>query len=182
MRIIDKRHHVGRRTFLRAASLTVPAAALVSAGIAGTAEEALAASLQSLKPKTALTLVRVARDIYPHDAVPDRFYLTAIGSLDAKAKADPAVRTLLETGIAQLESQAVAKHRRSYADLEEADRVALLQAHAETPFFTTIRSDLVVSLYNQPDLWVLFGYEGSSFEHGGYIHRGFNDIDWLTNV
>jgi hypothetical protein len=182
MRIIDKRHHVGRRTFLRAASLTVPAAALVSAGIAGSAQEALAASLQSLKPKTALTLARVARDIYPHDTVPDRFYITAIGSLDTKAKADPAVQALLETGIAKLDSEAVAKHRHGYANLEEADRVALLQVHADTPFFKAVRSDLVVSFYNQPDLWVLFGYEGSSFEHGGYIHRGFNDIDWLTNV
>ena len=25
----------------------------------------------------------------------------------------------------------------------------------------------------------LFGYEGESYSHGGYIDRGFNDIDWL---
>jgi hypothetical protein len=38
---------------------------------------------------------------------------------------------------------------------------------------------MITALYNQPDLWAKLGYEGSSAEHGGYIHRGFNDIDWL---
>ena len=27
--------------------------------------------------------------------------------------------------------------------------------------------------------WKKLGYEGSSAEHGGYLHRGFDDIDWL---
>ena len=34
---------------------------------------------------------------------------------------------------------------------------------------------------NQKALWPKFGYEGSSFEHGGYLHRGFNDLDWLPD-
>jgi hypothetical protein len=38
----------------------------------------------------------------------------------------------------------------------------------------------VVSLYNQKDLWTKFGYEGSSADKGGYINRGFNDIDWVS--
>ena len=41
---------------------------------------------------------------------------------------------------------------------------------------------LVVSLYNQTEIWPKFGYEGSSAEHGGYLHRGFNDIDWLPTA
>jgi len=28
-------------------------------------------------------------------------------------------------------------------------------------------------------VWPIFGYEGASFEYGGYIDRGFNDINWL---
>ncbi len=38
------------------------------------------------------------------------------------------------------------------------------------------------SLYNQKELWPRFGYEGSSAEHGGYINRGFADIDWLPKA
>jgi hypothetical protein len=49
----------------------------------------------------------------------------------------------------------------------------------ETEFFKKLRSDLVVSLYNQKDLWPKFGYEGASAEKGGYLHRGFDDISWL---
>jgi len=37
----------------------------------------------------------------------------------------------------------------------------------------------VVSLYNQHDVWTKLGYEGPSWEKGGYLERGFNDIDWL---
>ena len=38
---------------------------------------------------------------------------------------------------------------------------------------------LVVSLYNQPEVWPAFGYEGESASKGGYIARGFGDIAWL---
>jgi hypothetical protein len=37
----------------------------------------------------------------------------------------------------------------------------------------------VVSLYNQPAVWSLLGYEGSSYEKGGYLNRGFDDVNWL---
>ena len=28
-------------------------------------------------------------------------------------------------------------------------------------------------------MWDLLGYEGYSSDKGGYINRGFNDLDWL---
>jgi len=46
-------------------------------------------------------------------------------------------------------------------------------------FFKTLRSGLVIGLYNQKELWPLFGYEGSSADKGGYIERGFDDLTWL---
>ncbi len=64
----------------------------------------------------------------------------------------------------------------------EADRVGLLQGIEHTALFRTLRADLVVSLYNQPEIWPKFGYEGSSAEYGGYLHRGFNDLDWLPTA
>jgi hypothetical protein len=27
----------------------------------------------------------------------------------------------------------------------------------------------------------LLGYEGPSFDKGGYLNRGFNDLDWLPD-
>ena len=60
--------------------------------------------------------------------------------------------------------------------------MVLLRGIEHTKFFRAIRADLVVSLYNQPEIWPKFGYQGSSAEYGGYLNRGFNDIDWLPSV
>jgi len=61
----------------------------------------------------------------------------------------------------------------------EADRTAILKSIESDAFFQTIRGGLVVGLYNQPEVWSMLGYEGSSFEHGGYLNRGFDDVSWL---
>ena len=57
--------------------------------------------------------------------------------------------------------------------------MAVLRGSEKGEFFRTIRAGLVTDLYNQKEIWPLFGYEGESFSHGGYIDRGFNDIAWL---
>ena len=46
-------------------------------------------------------------------------------------------------------------------------------------FFETVRGATLAGLYGNPRVAALFGWEGSSVEHGGYINRGFNDIGWL---
>jgi len=37
-----------------------------------------------------------------------------------------------------------------------------------------------VALYTDRKVWSELGYEGPSFKFGGYLERGFNDIDWLS--
>ena len=37
----------------------------------------------------------------------------------------------------------------------------------------------MVTLYNDKEVWDVLGYEGASFDKGGYVNRGFNDLDWL---
>ena len=50
-----------------------------------------------------------------------------------------------------------------------------------TPFFQTVRGALIGAdgPYNLPDVWKKFGYQGSSWQLGGYLSRGFDDIAWL---
>lgn len=130
----------------------------------------------ALSPEEMATLVTMARDIYPHDQVPDRFYAIAMKGHDTEAAADPEVKVLLQSGIADLNNRADG----SYRSLGwEDQRVAILREIETTPFFQTIRGGMVTGLYNQPDIWPIFGYEGESFSKGGYINRGFNDIEWL---
>ncbi|MCF4129165.1 twin-arginine translocation signal domain-containing protein [Methylobacterium sp. SyP6R] len=182
MREVDPRVRFSRRGFLQSAAAAAPAAALASA--AGLqVSEAWAENGAALSPAELKTLVKMARDIYPHDFLGDVYYITAIKPWDGKAAADPSVKTLLTSGVRRLDEDAQARHKVAYAQIGwEADRVAVLEGISHTDFFKKIRSDLVVSLYNQPEIWPKFGYEGSSADKGGYINRGFNDIDWLPKV
>ena len=143
---------------------------------------AWAIGLTALPAQTGRTLIQMARDIYPHSRLEDVFYAKAVEPYDLAASKDPAVRALLVDGTADLDQRALKAGGAPYADThDEAVRLSILKAIEPTPFFQKLRGDLVVTLYNQPDLWAKFGYEGSSAEKGGYLHRGFNDLDWLNS-
>jgi len=177
MREVDPRLKFSRRRIVTAAP------AIAVAGAAGLGSTEAWAEGGALQPATMKTLVKVARDIYPHDMLGDVYYITAVKPWNDKAGADPATKVLIEEGISQLNSDAQDRHKVGYCDVAwEEDRVRLLQGIEQTAFFKKVRSGLVVSLYNQHDLWPKFGYEGSSADKGGYIHRGFSDIDWLPKV
>ena len=182
MREVDRRTKYSRRIFLRGAATAVPTVA-IAASVGLSIEDAWAEESTALAPSTMKTLVKVARDIYPHDFLGDVYYINAIKPWDGKAAKDPAIKTLLEEGVRRLDQDAQGRHNVAYINLPwEADRIVLLQGIEQSDFFKKIRSDLVVSLYNQQELWPKFGYEGSSAEYGGYIKRGFSDIDWLPKV
>ncbi|MCW3474398.1 gluconate 2-dehydrogenase subunit 3 family protein [Limobrevibacterium gyesilva] len=180
MRDVDRRTRVSRRIFLRGSATAVPAAAAAAAGMTVTAESAWAQAAKNLKPQTMATLVKAARDTYPHDRLADSYYITAVAVYDS---ADPTLRALMESGVAMLDAEAKKRFGTPYLDvLSETDRVSVLRAVEGSPFFKKLRGDLVVTLYNQKPVWVKFGYEGASADKGGYINRGFNDLDWLPEV
>lgn len=175
----DHAFRPSRRLFMRRSSQIAFAAAIVvtPAGALLNSSEAWALDVKGLSPATMKTLILVARDIYPHDRIPDRYYAIAMKSYDDKAASDPAAKAKTEAFVAALDGAAGPG---GYLGVGwEAQRVALLRAQSHDPMFETIRSGLVVSLYNQKEIWPIFGYEGESFSKGGYIHRGFDDIDWL---
>lgn len=182
MREVDRRSKLSRRIFMQGASVAVPVAAIATGTSLGI-EDAWAADATTLAPKTLKTMVKVARDIYPHDFLADSYYIVAVKPWDGKAAKDPAIKVMLEEGVRRLDQDAQDRYKVAYTQVPwEADRVVLLQGIEQTDFFKKIRGDLVVSLYNQKELWPRFGYEGSSAEHGGYIKRGFADIDWLPKA
>lgn len=181
MREIDRRTHFSRRALLRTGAVAVPAAVVAGASIG--ADAAWAQDAKAIPPHAMATLVKVARDIYPHDHVGDVFYVRAVTPWDAKAGKDDAVKATIVEGVARLDQDAQDSFGGNYLSVAwEADRVMLLRGIEHTAFFKTLRADLVVSLYNQPEIWPKFGYEGSSAEHGGYLARGFNDINWLPTA
>lgn len=167
-----------RRRFLLSAS------AIAAMAVSGSAlihtSEAWGLETTGLKPETMRTLVKMARDIFPHDRVADRFYALAVKTYDEKAAKDGALKKLIEAGVSELDGFAREKHKTVYAGVGwERDRVNLLRRVQTGGLFKKLRGDLVVSLYNQKDVWPLFGYEGESASKGGYVNRGFSDITWL---
>ena len=169
---------LSRREILRRGGMLGAGALLVISGRAVISpQHAWGLETKTLQPETMATLIQMARDIYPHDQVPDKYYAIAVKSHDEKAAKDPAHKDLIEKGVADLDASA---GDGGYGGVGwENDRVILLTKIEGTPFFQAIRGGLVVGLYNQKDIWPIFGYEGKSFSQGGYMQRGFNDIEWL---
>ncbi len=174
MQTLDNPRKMTRRQLL-SRSAALGAAFAIGPGILAASDGAWATELNALKPQTMATLVQMARDIYPHDHVGDQYYVAAVKGYD---KAETAGE--IEAGIAKLDEAARSKGHDSYlAAGWERDRVDILRGMENDAFFQKIRGGLVTGLYNQKEVWPLFGYEGESFSQGGYIDRGFNDINWI---
>ncbi|PRY24432.1 secreted protein [Aliiruegeria haliotis] len=163
------------RRQLLSRSAAAGAAFVVGAGYVAGSSAAWAMNVEHVQPTTMATLIQMARDIYPHDHVADEFYAAAVKGYDS-ADAAP----MIEAGIAALDAAARGKGYASYIEAGwERDRVDILRGLENSTFFQTIRGGLVTGLYNQKAVWPLFGYEGESFSKGGYIDRGFDDINWI---
>jgi len=155
--------------------MAVGAGFIVGAGWVASTNATWAMETTALKPETMATLVQMARDIYPHDHVGDEYYAVAVKGYDTE-EAAPGI----EAGVAALNAAAQGKGHANYLSMGwERDRVDILRSMEDSPFFQQVRGSLVTGLYNQKAVWPLFGYEGESFSQGGYIDRGFDDINWL---
>jgi hypothetical protein len=177
MRVIDKRVKVSRRDMLRTA-----AAAPAVAAMGGQALANGSVALVAVAEDTFLTLVKMARDLYPHDNIADKYYAGVMQGLDAGAKDDAAAKELLEKGAQLLDGLSERMGFGKYLDnAKEEDRVAVLREveKQNAPFFQKVRGSLITGLYGNAELWPVFGYEGESASKGGYINRGFNDLNWL---
>ena len=167
------RRAMTRRDLLK---LSVASGAFIlGPGFVGARDAAWAAELAHLKPATMAALIQMARDIYPHDQIGDQYYAAAVKGYDAEDQA-----AMVEAGIEGLNAAAQGQGFADYLSIGwERDRVDILRSMEQSAFFQTIRGGLVTGLYNQKAVWPLFGYEGESYSQGGYIDRGFNDINWL---
>lgn len=122
-----------------------------------------------------VTLVRLLHVAYPHHTFPDGpFERTAKAVLD-RAATQPYLLAQLVQGLHDLDTLRDVP----FVQLDEESALTLLRGLQDTPFFVAIRSVAVVALYDDHEVWDLLGYEGESYDKGGYVDRGFNDLDWL---
>ena len=121
------------------------------------------------------TITAAARAIYPHDALPDDVYARVGEKLAEAAREDPGTERTIEDGVSALNGG------RPFADLPADEQLEALKAIEGSDFFELVRSTAVVEVYSDQRTWQLVGYEGPSFDKGGYLDRGFNDLDWLPD-
>jgi hypothetical protein len=116
----------------------------------------------------------MTRRLYPHEALGDIYYAEVVEALDQKASADASLVELVKNGVAQLDGALGVP----FVKLSPGTQVEALRSIESTDFFQKVRGHTVVALYNNKNVWPTFGYQGSSWEEGGYLYRGFQDAGW----
>ncbi|MEM9628761.1 MAG: hypothetical protein AAGA21_21195 [Pseudomonadota bacterium] len=131
--------------------------------------------LTAFSPDDGETLASVVFTLYPHDALPMRVYRRIVLVFDRMVAASSTTADLIGETVTALDTASPMRFR----DMAESYRVAALRAIETTPGFVLLQRTAVRELYDDLEVWQTFGYEGASTHLGGYIDRGFDDLDWL---
>jgi hypothetical protein len=146
--------------------------AILLAGFPAAAGPAAAAPMTPLSEAERRALTLVARTLFPHPLLADTPYRQIIDA-SFSATADP---TPARAALGRLDAEGVAFARRS-----EAGRAEALASQMGDPFFQGLRIGVLIGLYANLEVTRGFGYQGPSFEAGGYIDRGFDALPWLPS-
>lgn len=122
-------------------------------------------------------LIRVIRVAFPHPSFPDAPYERTADTILAEAENSTWFRVAVTQGLLTLSHLAGGDFR----DLDDEAATKVLRRIEATEFFGFVRRTTVLNLYDNADVWEVLGYEGPSVDKGGYINRGFNDLDWLPD-
>lgn len=118
-------------------------------------------------------LASVAYDLFPFQTLTPALYV-AVGERLLQA-GNPAI----SEGLSRLRE---ISGNVPWKELDESARVTVLASLEGTPFFAALRAATVEVLYRSPEVFALVGYGGSAIEYGGYLNRGFDEIDWLPQA
>ena len=117
--------------------------------------------------------------MFPHNGLGDSVYEEAVANAFALAAEDPAAQGLLASAEEALDAAVAAG---GWYDADESAQLAAMTAVQDEAFFAAIRNLFMFTLYTHKECWKAIGYPGSSREYGGYLERGFDDIDWLPET
>ncbi|UWR98206.1 hypothetical protein [Phaeobacter inhibens] len=165
---------MNRRMFL----MTTTLAGVTTNAMLGSVSLASSAVLDKAQ---GASLLRMIQDIYPHPDVLQVSHYEAIAATVMKnAEGDTETAKGLTDGLARIDAKAQELFGTPYTGIEDADaREGLLRHFQDEGFFQGVRWTAYFGIYDNKEVWPLFGYEGSSVEHGGYIDRGFSDITFV---
>jgi hypothetical protein len=106
-------------------------------------------------------MVRMARLLFPHDALSDDVYAEVLDQALTDTAGNSELAAHLDAATTALNQQP----GDAWHELDEAAQIAAMHVRA--------------GIYNGAAFWKHVGYPGPSKQFGGYLHRGAGDIDWL---
>lgn len=166
---------ITRRTFIKAAAgVTGVTVYVLWSGPWLGPRVALAANLTTLNEMQAKEMLAMARQLFPHDKLGDEYYWVVVESIDKDMAASPELATRIRDGLAELSKAAGGDFAAAGAD-QQLEAMKKLES---APFFSDMLNKTQFYFYNNKTVWPKFGYEGSAWEKGGYINRGFDDVKW----
>ena len=164
-----------RRGFLKGSAILMGTIATTSVLFALAPSPVWALALTTLTQDEGTTLLQMGRVLYPHDKLPDAVYALLAKDLDTAVSADATLAAQLRSGIQELNRLAGGK----FVDADDRMKLEAVTAMEKSDFFGTVRGKCVTSLYDNDMAYAVFGYPGASWDKGGYITRGFQDLSWL---
>jgi hypothetical protein len=166
-----------RREFLKGAGILTGTLAASSILSALAPSRVWAVELKTLTSAQGDAILQMGKVLYPHKGLPDAVYALLAKDLDGAAGKDPKTAQMLGEGIAALDKAAGA----GLVTASDAKKLEAVKSLEGTPFFNTVRGQCITSLYDNDMAFAHFGYPGPSWDKGGYINRGFNDLKWLPD-
>jgi len=167
-------HHKLKRRELLAAAARLPVI-MATFGAGGGYRLVWASGGAILDAHQAATLQRIAWLLFPFPELGEGPYERIVEGVQAALADNPEQQDLVRAGVAALDELADG----AFVDLDEARQLGLLHEIEAGGFFGFTLQSTQNRLFNDPELWKLVGYEGSSLEFGGYLEHGLDDIDWL---
>ena len=165
-----------RRTLIKAAGASVTVYVLWSSPAWVGPRIALAADLTALNAAQAKEMLAMTRQLVPHDKLGDEYYWVVVVAIDKDMAGSNELATRIRDGLAQLNQAAGG----DFAAVDAEKQIDAMKKLEGTPFFSDMLNKTQYNFYNNKTVWAKFGYEGSSWEKGGYIDRGFNDVKWTN--
>ena len=165
-----------RRALVRRAAAAAVLPAIAASPLAAATSAAKGTGDAGQLPEQAATAA-LLHTVFPHPWLMAKFYggvaATYLGEIVGTRAMDEHRR-----GLALLDGSYIAP----FAELPGVIQRSMVAKYDQEPFFKALLWRGAELIYRDHKVWDRVGYEGSSVEYGGYLNRGFDDIDWLPDL
>lgn len=175
---------VSRRSFLKKAGvLSIPATSkILFLSTTGFISSVFAEAGNKLSALEIKTLLQIIKQMFPHTKLNDFHYQSVLEKLMKESTENSETSMMISDGIKKLNSSVEATMtKNTWLESDKKEQMTALEKNSDSDFFGKLKSTTILTLYNNHAVWKQVGYEGESFSKGGYLGRGFDDLDWLPS-